>query len=224
MTVKTRAPECCKRADDMRIVSAVLLSALAVGSAWAQPPGAAEFQRATTTRRLAEFPKIHRDGLDVVNPDSDTLFRNGIKTAAEVPLPGENYYDLKDVPPGYDSSPRLRYPVLYLQHAAGPDLSSYLGIFSGTPMAQAQAQADAVVAQGAAFGNKLRLLWFGVGTTEASFCTRAQDVGAQWQKAGIPSGYHESPGAAHEFQTWRRCLHEFAPLPFRAAASPAKKK
>jgi hypothetical protein len=58
------------------------------------------------------------------------------------------------LPPGYDSSPRLRYPVLYLQHGAGPDLFSYLGTFSGTPMALAQAQVDAVAAR---FRNRTRL-------------------------------------------------------------------
>jgi enterochelin esterase family protein len=103
------------------------------------------------------------------------------------------------------------------------DLFSYLGIFSGTPMAQAQAQVDAVAAQGNAFHLKMHLLWFGVGTTESNFYTRTQEVRAQLDKAGIPTGYYESPGTAHEFQTWRRCLHEFAPLLFQNAASTAKK-
>ena len=68
-------------------------------------------------------------------------------------------------------------------------------------------------------------LWFGVGTAEANFYTRTKEVRAQLEKAGIPSGYYESPGTAHEFQTWRRCLREFAPLLFRAtSAPPAKKK
>ena len=104
------------------------------------------------------------------------------------------------------------------------DLFSYLGVFSGTPSAQAQAQVDAVAAQGTTFRDKVRVLWFGVGTTEANFYNRTKEVRAQLDQAGIPTGYFESPGTAHEFQTWRRCLHEFAPLLFRAAAPPAKKK
>ena len=32
--------------------------------------------------------------------------------------------------------------------------------------------------------------------------------------------YYESPGTAHEWLTWRRCLHEFAPLLFTAAQPP----
>ena len=43
--------------------SGILISAaLMCLSAAAQPPDAAQFQRASTTHRLAEFPKIHQDG------------------------------------------------------------------------------------------------------------------------------------------------------------------
>ena len=103
------------------------------------------------------------------------------------------------------------------------DLFTYLGVFSGTPLAPAQAQVDAVSAQGKAFTDKIHLLWFGVGTTEANFYTRTHEVRAQLEEAGIPSGYYESPGTAHEFQTWRRCLHEFAPLLFKAGTPTPKK-
>lgn len=34
-------------------------------------------------------------------------------------------------------------------------------------------------------------------------------------KAGIKSVHYESPGTAHEWLTWRRSLHEFAPLLFK---------
>jgi hypothetical protein len=139
-----------------KIVMLVFLCALAVGLAQAQPQDAAEFQRASTTHRLAEFPKIHKDGrvwfqfkapnaqkiqlrlgatiktydmekladgtwnlvipypgpglqyytiivdgLTVVDPGSVTFYSNGIKTAVEVPSPGEDFYDLKEVPHGH---------------------------------------------------------------------------------------------------------------------------
>jgi enterochelin esterase family protein len=103
------------------------------------------------------------------------------------------------------------------------DLFSYIGMFSGTPNAGAQAQVDAIAAQGAAFNNKVHVFWFGVGTTEASFISRTKEVRAEFDKAGIHSSYYESAGTAHEFQTWRRCLHEFAPLLFRATGSTTKK-
>jgi enterochelin esterase family protein len=34
-------------------------------------------------------------------------------------------------------------------------------------------------------------------------------------KAGIHNVYFESPGTAHEWLTWRRCLNDFAPRLFR---------
>jgi enterochelin esterase family protein len=34
-------------------------------------------------------------------------------------------------------------------------------------------------------------------------------------KAGIKNVYFESPGTAHEWLTWRRCLNDFAPRLFR---------
>jgi enterochelin esterase-like enzyme len=374
--------------------------------AWAQPADAGEFYLPGTTHRLAQFPKVHRDGrvwfqfkapdarkvqvhmvnynkthdmeklagglwnlvlpspgpglhyyemvvdgLATVDPGSETFYSNGIKTAVEVPAPGEDFYDIKQVPhghvlqhvfyskvtgswrrmfvytpPGYDAGTR-RYPVLYLQHGAGEDevewthagrahfildnllaenkavpmlivmnngfaaragtpppvpgapaaanrfaafeemlvkevvpevdakfrtipgrdhramaglsmggmqtfqiapthldLFSYIGMFSGTPMAASQPQVDAIANQGAAFNNKVHLLWFGVGTAEANFYNRTKEVRAQFDKAGIRSGYFESQGTAHEFQTWRRCLREFAPLLFRQPAPASKKK
>ena len=390
----------------MKYFITAIAAALACQAAWAQPPDATEFQRAGTTHRLAEFPKIHKDGrvwfqfkapaaqkvsvrigatnktydmekladgtwnlvipypgpglqyyqmtvdgLTVNDPGSETFYSNGIKSAIDVPSPGEDFYDVKQVPhghvlqhlfyskvtqswrrmfiytpPGYETNPRMRYPVLYLQHGAGEDetewthagraqfildnliagnqavpmlmvmnngfatkpgtapatgqappanrfaafeemlvtevvpevdaqfrtvadrdhralaglsmggmqtfqigpthldLFSYIGMFSGTPMAAAQAQVDAIAAQGAAFNDKVHVLWFGVGTAEANFLSRTKEVRAQFDKAGIRSGYYESPGTAHEFQTWRRCLHEFAPLLFRAATPATKKR
>ena len=46
----------------MKTTLAILASTFAVGLALAQPPDAAEFQRASTTHRLADFPKVHKDG------------------------------------------------------------------------------------------------------------------------------------------------------------------
>ncbi|MHA6720530.1 alpha/beta hydrolase [Sphingomonas sp. RS6] len=38
---------------------------------------------------------------------------------------------------------------------------------------------------------------------------------AALKAAGIPSAFYVSPNTGHEFQTWRRSLHELAPLLFR---------
>src|SRR4029079_19115630 len=39
------------------------------------------------------------------------------------------------------------------------------------------------------------------------------------EKAGIKHVYYESPGTSHEWLTWRRSLHEFAPLLFRGEST-----
>ena len=44
------------------------------------------------------------------------------------------------------------------------------------------------------------------------------NITGQWRNAHVytPPGYDsETPGTDHEWQTWRRCLHEFAPRLFR---------
>ena len=67
-----------------------------------------------------------------------------------------------------------------------------------------------------AFAKKVRLLWLGVGTTEPE---RMRDGIRGFHKAlteaGIDHVYYESPGTDHEWQTWRRDLHDFAPRLFR---------
>jgi hypothetical protein len=67
-----------------------------------------------------------------------------------------------------------------------------------------------------AFARKVRVLWLGVGTAEPE---RMRDGIRGFHKAltdaGIDHVYVESPGTDHEWQTWRRNLHDFAPRLFR---------
>jgi enterochelin esterase-like enzyme len=91
---------------------------------------------------------------------------------------------------------------------------SHLGIFSGVPTNFTDLLKDALQ-QGSAFNQKLRLFWTGAGTDEASFINRQKELQELLTKSGIKAQYYISPNTGHEFQTWRRCLHEFAPLLFR---------
>jgi enterochelin esterase-like enzyme len=70
-------------------------------------------------------------------------------------------------------------------------------------------------ADAAAFSKKVRLLWFGAGTAEERMHQPAMEMHQALEKAGIRNVFYESPGTAHEWQTWRRDLHEFAPLLFK---------
>jgi len=87
------------------------------------------------------------DGAVVLDPGANTFIGYGhMCNGFEIPEPGVDYYDLKDVPhgsvrienyfaktsdswrrifvytpPGYDTNLKARYPVLYLQHGGGED-------------------------------------------------------------------------------------------------------
>jgi enterochelin esterase-like enzyme len=87
------------------------------------------------------------DGVALADPASRSFFGvSKMMSGIEVPSPGEDFYDPKDVPhgdvrehwyysqtnhawrscfvytpPGYDGDAAMRYPVLYLQHGAGED-------------------------------------------------------------------------------------------------------
>ena len=87
------------------------------------------------------------DGVSVADPASESFFGvSKMMSGIEVPSPGEDFYDAKNVPhgevrehwyysktnsawrrcfvytpPDYNSNPAARYPVVYLQHGAGED-------------------------------------------------------------------------------------------------------
>jgi enterochelin esterase family protein len=300
------------------------------------------------------------DGAEFADPGSQAFFGGGRHASAvEVPEPGADYYGIKDVPhgqvrevwyaskptggwrhalvylpPGYDTSTRTRYPVLYLQHgggedetgwirqgranfildnliaagkakptivvmaygyarragapaASGPstaaadpearrrvmqemastfqadmtealipfvdatfrtiadrehramaglsmggfqtfqitlnrlDLFSHIGGFSGAGGLNGRAldpkvDFNGVFADPKAFARKVRLLWLGIGTAEPERMREGiRSLHKALTDAGVDHVYYESPGTDHEWQTWRRDLHDFVPRLFR---------
>ncbi len=75
---------------------------------------------------------------------------------------------------------------------------------------------NGVMANADAFNQRVRLLFLSIGTSEPQ---RMQDSVRGYHdaltKAGIKTAFYESPGTAHEWLTWRRSLHEFAPMLFQ---------
>jgi len=95
---------------------------------------------------------INVDGIDASDPGSRAYFGGSRYTSmVEIPEPGSTYYSIQDVPhgqvreiwyhspvtgswrhalvylpPGYDTSARTRYPVLYLQHGGGEDETGWI--------------------------------------------------------------------------------------------------
>jgi enterochelin esterase-like enzyme len=105
------------------------------------------------------------------------------------------------------------------------DMFAYIGGFSGAggrfgppgaaPLDIAKSY-NGVFADSKAFNNKVKLLWVGVGTAEPKMMHDGIIAFHQaLDQAGIKHIFYESPGTAHEWQTWRRDLKEFAPLLFQ---------
>jgi enterochelin esterase family protein len=74
---------------------------------------------------------------------------------------------------------------------------------------------DGAFRDAGAFNKKVKLLWLGAGTAEARFHEGAVAMRDALNKAGIKHVFYSSPGTDHEWQTWRRSLHDLAPRLFQ---------
>jgi enterochelin esterase-like enzyme len=106
------------------------------------------------------------------------------------------------------------------------DLFAYIGGFSragggfGSVPFDPKTAHSGVMADAAGFNRKVRLLWLGIGTSEPQRMDESvKRYHEALEQAGIRHVYYESPGRSHEWLTWRRCMHEFAPLLFVSAQS-----
>ena len=105
------------------------------------------------------------------------------------------------------------------------DVFSHIGGFSGALFPGRNEKLDVktafngVMADPAAFGRRVNLLWLGVGTEEPEmFKQGIRDLHTSLEEAKIQHVYSESPGTAHEWQTWRRNLQDFAPRLFQTTS------
>ena len=99
------------------------------------------------------------------------------------------------------------------------DTFAYIGVFSGGSIAPSD------VKDMDAFKQKVKLVFISYGSREVDPATRRNRPGGggadpkttteALQAAGVNTHYYVSPQTAHEWQSWRRSLHEFAPLLFR---------
>jgi enterochelin esterase family protein len=101
---------------------------------------------------------------------------------------------------------------------ASPDTFSHVGMFSGGSISPED------VAGAPGFKEKVRLLFVSYGSRELENRDRpgrprfggdpkANTVALK--EAGINTHFYVSPDTAHEWQTWRRSLYQFAQLAFR---------
>jgi enterochelin esterase family protein len=97
------------------------------------------------------------------------------------------------------------------------DQFSYVGSFSGPRFTKFDAQTsdDGAFRDARALNDRLHLLWLSAGTAEQGFHKSIKAFHEALAQAGIRSVFVESQDTGHEWQTWRRALHEFVPLLFR---------
>ena len=74
---------------------------------------------------------------------------------------------------------------------------------------------DGLFSDPANFNQRVKLLWLGAGTEEKELHARVSDLADALRRSGVQAVFFESPGTAHEWQTWRRDLYDLAPRLFR---------
>ncbi|MEI6232903.1 MAG: alpha/beta hydrolase-fold protein [Planctomycetota bacterium] len=137
------------KAPDAKAVQVFSNYGLGIGGSWDMTRGEDGVWTLTSQPLVPGFHyyALKVDGVLVNDPGSNVFFGTGKPTSGiEIPKPGVDFYDAKNVPqgevlslwytskvtgkerhfqvytpPGYDANPCRRYPVLYLQHGAGED-------------------------------------------------------------------------------------------------------
>jgi enterochelin esterase-like enzyme len=95
------------------------------------------------------------------------------------------------------------------------DKFAYVASFSGAIRGfDVKTSYNGAFADTAAFNKKVKLLWFGAGLAEEAMHNSAQAAHQALESAGIKNVFYECP-FAHEWQTWRYDLNDFAPRLFR---------
>jgi enterochelin esterase-like enzyme len=98
------------------------------------------------------------------------------------------------------------------------DKFSYLGLFSGAaPSGDLTTAYNGVFANGAEFSRRMHLVFMGAGSAEARLMTSIPAARELLEKQGVKNVVtFTSDGTSHEWQTWRRCLHDFAARLFKS--------
>jgi enterochelin esterase family protein len=97
------------------------------------------------------------------------------------------------------------------------DTFAWIGAFSGARLESSELQTayNGVFRDPGAFNQQVRLLWMSAGTAEERFYQGIQSLHEALGQVKIAHEIYVSEGTSHEWQTWRRSLHAFAPRLFR---------
>jgi enterochelin esterase family protein len=95
------------------------------------------------------------------------------------------------------------------------DMFAYIGVFSAAPFGFSGIESayGGLLTRPAEFARKVKVFYISMGSKEGPGAGRTMHE--LLDKAGVKHVYFEAPGTAHEFETWRKSLHGFAPLLFQ---------
>jgi enterochelin esterase family protein len=94
------------------------------------------------------------------------------------------------------------------------DKFAYIGSFSGGMRSfDPKTSFAGVFADAAVFNKKVKLFWIGSGDQD-NFYAGAKGIHEQLDQTGVHNVWFECSGG-HEWQVWRKSLHDFAPRLFR---------
>jgi enterochelin esterase family protein len=154
-------------------------------------------------------PAPGRPGGAPGRPRSDFSAFAKIMTEELIPFIDTNYRSLSDQPHRAMAGLSMGGAQTRQITLANLDKFSHIGMFSGGSIA-----ADTpALADPAAFRQKVKVLFVSYGSKENTASAKANHEALE--KMGIKNTYYESPSTAHEWQSWRRSLRQFAPLLFQ---------
>ncbi|QOY90215.1 alpha/beta hydrolase-fold protein [Paludibaculum fermentans] len=158
-------------------------------------------------RRLSSLPAFEKVVVDDLIPAIDARYRT---------LPDRDHRAMAGLSMGGGQTFEI---VLH-----NLDKFAYVGGFSGVPggnggpVINTKTDFNGVLADAQAFNKRMKLVWIGTGTAEpAPMYKGMQGFREAITNAGIRHIYIESEGTSHEWLTWRRALHDFAPRLFKEA-------
>jgi len=124
-----------------------------------------------------------------------------------IPFIDANYRTLTDQPHRAMAGLSMGGALTHGITLAHLDKFAYIGMFSGGSIAASE------IKDMDDFKKKVKLVFVGYGSRENGATGKANVD--ELKNAGINAVFYESPLTAHEWLSWRRDLHEFAPLLFQ---------
>lgn len=138
----------------------------------------------------------------------------GVMIKDLIPMVDANYRTLTDRENRALAGLSLGGAQTYSITQANMDKFASIGIFSapfGFP--GVESGYNGLLAKPAEFNKQIKVFFISMGSKEGAGSGRTPHE--QLDQAGIKNVYYEAPGTAHEFQTWRKSLYNFAQLLFK---------